>query len=187
MVQRRKIQQALQPVATIQFSSPTVPPLAKMAYLEFPGEPGDWSTWSKVYLAQLSALGCRRLKCERGRGGNSAAAPLTGTVFPPSSCVTRIRCGSDLSLLAKVWPSRSFQDRRLPASVWANSFNTSEPEASRAVWGSPSPSITMGMRLGKRPGKLALQVDRMVQELEHAERLLEPKDVEKVILSRLTS
>ena len=33
------------------------PPI-KIDFKEFSGEPEDWTTWSKVYRAQLSALGC---------------------------------------------------------------------------------------------------------------------------------
>ena len=33
------------------------PPI-KIDFKEFSGEPGDWTTWSKVNRAQLSALGC---------------------------------------------------------------------------------------------------------------------------------
>ena len=33
-------------------------PLIKIVSEEFSGEPVDWTTWSKVHRAQLSALGC---------------------------------------------------------------------------------------------------------------------------------
>ena len=33
------------------------PPI-KIDFEEFSGEPEDWTTWSKVHRAQLSALGC---------------------------------------------------------------------------------------------------------------------------------
>ena len=33
------------------------PPI-KIDFKEFSGEPEDWTTWSKVHRAQLSALGC---------------------------------------------------------------------------------------------------------------------------------
>ena len=33
------------------------PPI-KIDFTEFSGEPEDWTTWSKVHRAQLSALGC---------------------------------------------------------------------------------------------------------------------------------
>ena len=33
------------------------PPI-KVDFEEFSGEPEDWTTWSKVHRAQLSALGC---------------------------------------------------------------------------------------------------------------------------------
>ena len=33
-------------------------PLIKIDFKEFSGEPEDWTTWSKVHRAQLSALGC---------------------------------------------------------------------------------------------------------------------------------
>ena len=33
------------------------PPI-KIDFMEFSGEPEDWTTWSKVHRAHLSALGC---------------------------------------------------------------------------------------------------------------------------------
>ena len=30
----------------------------KLDFQEFSGEPEEWNTWSKIYLAQISALGC---------------------------------------------------------------------------------------------------------------------------------
>ena len=34
------------------------PPAIKTDYETFSGEPEDWNAWSKVYMAQISALGC---------------------------------------------------------------------------------------------------------------------------------
>ena len=34
------------------------PPAMKINFEKFSGEPEDWSAWSKVYMAQMSALGC---------------------------------------------------------------------------------------------------------------------------------
>ena len=46
-----------QPLAAIR---PTIEkcPTIKIDVKEFSGEPEDWTTWSKVHRAQLSALGC---------------------------------------------------------------------------------------------------------------------------------
>ena len=38
---------------TIEKSTPT-----KIDFEEFSGEPEDWTAWSKVHRAQISALGC---------------------------------------------------------------------------------------------------------------------------------
>jgi len=42
----------------------------KIDFKEFSGEPEDWTTWSKVHRAQLSALGCIDTLTET-RGGES--------------------------------------------------------------------------------------------------------------------
>ena len=46
---------------------------------------------------------------------------------------------------------------------------------------------TMKMELGEHPRKFLLRVDQMVKELERVERPVDPKDIDIVILSGLTS
>ena len=36
------------------------PPALKINFEKFSEEPEDWNAWSKVYMAQISALGCAK-------------------------------------------------------------------------------------------------------------------------------
>ena len=53
ILERRAGQTATATRSTIEKS-----PRIKIDFLEFSGEPEDWTTWSKIHRAQLSALGC---------------------------------------------------------------------------------------------------------------------------------
>ena len=49
-----------QQAATVAAAAPpeTRPSTMRIGFEKFSGEPEDWNAWSKVFMAQISALGC---------------------------------------------------------------------------------------------------------------------------------
>ena len=142
------------------------PPI-KIDFREFSGEPEDWTTWSKVHWAQLSALGC--------------ADTLTETA------------GDETNLIRDDFNRGSVDPDRLhkaqPAWVsLATSCNgvtidiVNTEESASEAWAKLVPHCQasglkerrrltidfymMKMELGEHPRKFLLCMDQMVKELE---------------------
>ena len=162
------------------------PPI-KIDFKEFSGEPEDWTTWSEVHRAQLSALGC--------------ADALTETAGDETKVnrddFDRGSVGPDrLHKAQQAWIS-------LVTSYKGAAFDilNAEESASQA-WAKlvqhyqasghkKHRRLTIGFymtkrELGEHPRKFLLRVDQTAKELERIDRLVDPKDIDIVLLSELT-
>ena len=163
------------------------PPI-KIDFKKFSGEPEDWTTWSNVDRAQLSALG--RADALTETAGDETN--VNRDDFDPGS--------ADQDLLRKAkqaWVSLvtsckgvAFDIVNAEESVseaWAKLVQHYQASGLKERRRLTIDFYMMKMELGEHPRKFLLRVDRMVKELERVDRPVGPKDIDIGILSGLTS
>ena len=160
----------------------------KINFKEFSGAPEDWTTWSKVHRAQLSALGC--------------ADALTETVGD-DTWVNREdfdRGSADPDQLHKVqqtWVSLVTSCKGVAFDIIVNAEESANEVLGKLVEHYQASGLKerrclaidfcmMKIELGEHQWKFLLRVDQMVEELERVDRPVGPKDIHIVILSGLT-
>ena len=155
-------------------------------FKEFSGEPEDWTKWSKVHRAQLSALGCADALAETAGG--------------------ETKVNRDDFDRGRADPDRSRKEQQawvsLVTSCKGVAFDTlSAEESAREAWAKLVQhyqdsglkerrrltfDFYMKMELGEHPRKFLLCVDQMVKELERVDWAVDQKDIDNVLLSGLT-
>ena len=162
-----------QQAATAAAAAPpeTRPSTMRIDFEKFSGEPEDWNAWSKVYMAQISALGCEDV--------------LT------TPAVQDVKVGADNFDGRQVNP----ETLRKAKQVWVSLITNCKGVAFEIVQGADSPSqawrqlvqhyrasgvkewrrlaldfYSMKMELGEHPKQFFLRVDRLVKEMERVGR-----------------
>ena len=179
-----------QQAATAAAAAPpeTRPSTMRIDFEKFSGEPEDWNAWSKVYMAQISALGCEDV--------------LT------TPAVQDVKVGADNFDGRQVNP----ETLRKAKQVWVSLITNCKGVAFEIVQGADSPSqawrqlvehyrasgvkewrrlaldfYSMKMELGEHPRQFFLRVDRLVKEMERVGRPTLEKDIDIVLLTGLSS
>ena len=156
---------------------------------KFSGEPEDWNAWSKVYMAQISALGCKDV--------------LT------TPAAQDVKVGADNFDGSQVNP----ETLRKAKQVWVSLITNCKGVAFEIVQGADSPSqawrqlvqhyrASVGVKelrrlaldfysikpeLGEHPRQFFLRVDRLVKEMERVGRPTLEKDIDIVLLTEPSS
>ena len=168
--------------STIEKSAPI-----KIVFKEFSGETEDWTTWSKVHRAPLSALGCADALTETA--GDETKVNRDdfdrGSVDP-----------DQLHKAQQAWVSLVTSCKGVAFNIVNTEESSSEAWAKlvqhyQAIGLKERRRLTidlymMKMELGKHPQKFLLCVGQMMKELELVDRPVDPKDIDIVILSGLT-
>ena len=150
------------------------PPI-KIDFKEFPGEPEDWRTWSKVHRAQLSALGCADALTETA--GDETKVNRDGVQQAWVSLVTSCKGVAFDIANAEVSASK----------VWAKLVQHYRASGLKKGRRLTIDFYIAKIELGEHPRRFLLRVDQMVKELEQVDRPVDSKDIDIVILSGLTS
>ena len=162
------------------------PPI-KIDFKKFSREPEDWTTWFKVHRAQLSALGCADALTETA--GDKTKVNRDdfdrGSVDPDR-----------LHKAQKAWVSLATSCKGVafdivnaeePASeAWAKLVQHYQASGLKERQRLTVDFYLTKMELGEHPRKFLLCVDQMVKKLERVDRPVDPRDIDIVILSRLT-
>ena len=162
-------------------------PTIKIDFKEFSGELEDWTTWSKIHRAQLSALGC--------------ADALTETAGDETK-VNRDdfdRGSVDLDQLHKLqqaWFSLItsckgvafdiVNAKESASEAWAKLVQHYQASGLKERRCLTIDVYMMKMELEEHPRKFLLRVDQMAKKLERVDRPVDPKNIDMVILSGLT-
>ena len=168
--------------STIEKSPPN-----KIYFKEVSREPKDWTTWSKVHWDQLSALGCADALTEIA--GDETKVNRDdfdrGSVDPDR-----------LHKAQQVWVSFVPSRKRVAFDIINAEESASEARVKlvqhyQASGLNECRRLTINfymtkMELEKHPRKFLLRVDQMVKELERVDRPVDPKNIDMVILGRLT-
>ena len=182
MLDRRAGQTPTATRSTIEKSRPI-----KIDFKEFSGEPEDWTTWSEVHRAQLSAFGCADTLTETA--GDETKVNHDdfdrGSVDP-----------DQLHKAQQAWVSLVTSCKGVAFDIVNAEESDSEAWAKlvqhcQASGLKESRRLTINlymtkMELGEHPRKFLLRVHQMVKELERVDRPVDPKDIDIVILSGLT-
>ena len=150
-------------------------PLIKIDSKEFSGEPEDWTTWSKVHRAQLSALGCAdaltetagdEAKVNRDDFGRSSVDPdqLHKEQQDWVSLVTSCK-GVAFDVVNNAEESAS--------EAWAKLVQHYQACGLKERRRLTIDFYMMKMELVEHPRNLLLRVDQVVKEVERVDRLKE--------------
>ena len=161
------------------------PPI-KIDFEEFSGEPEDWTTWSKVHRAQLSSLACAdaltetagdETKINRDDFDRGSVNPDRPRKAQQAWVLLVTSCKGVTFDIVNAEESAS--------EAWAKLvqyYQTSGLKERRRL---TIDFCMTKMDLGEHPRKFLLRVDQMVKKLERVDRLVDPKDIDIVILSGL--
>ena len=163
-------------------------PTLKIDFKEFSGEPEDWNTWSRVHHAQLSALGCAdALTAEGDDDIKIGAGGYEDGNYDPVKLRAAHQAWVSLMTTCKGVAFEIVQGAESPGKAWSRLVQHYRASGLKERRRLTVDFYTMKMELGEHPRKFLLRVDQMVKELERVERPVDPKDVDIVILSGLTS
>ena len=163
------------------------PPI-KIDFKEFSWEPEDWTTWSKVHRAQLSALGCADALTETA----GSKTKVSRDAFDRGSAdPDRLRKAQ------QAWVSLATSCKGVASDIIVNAEESASEAWAKLVQHYQARGLKerrcltidfymMKMKLGEHSRKFLLRVDQMVKELERVDRPVDLKDIDIVILSRLT-
>ena len=168
--------------STIEKSNPI-----KIEFKEFSGEPEDWTTWSKVHRAQLSALGCADALMETA----GDEMKVNRDDFDRGSVDL-----DNLHIAQQAWVSFVTSCKGVAFDVVNAEESASEAWAKLVQHYQASrlkerrrltiDFYMMKMELGEHPQKFLFRVNQMVKELERVDAPVDSKDFDIVILSGLT-
>ena len=162
------------------------PPI-KIDFKKFSGEPEDWTTWSRVHRAQLSALGCAdaltqtagdEMKVDRDDFDRGSVDPnqLRKAQQTWVSLVTS--CKGVAFDIANAEESAS--------EAWVKLVQHYQTSGLKERQRLTIDFHMTKMELGEHPQKFLFGVDQMVKELERVDRPVDSKGIDIVILSGLT-
>ena len=182
ILERRACQTPTATRSTIEKSPPI-----KIDFKEFSGEPEDWTTWSKVHRAQLSAPGCA--DAFTGTAGDETKVNRDdfdrGSVDP-----NRLRKAQQawVSLVTscKGVAFDIVNAEESASEAWAKLVQHYQASGLKERRHLTIDFYMTKMELGEHPRKFLFRVDPMVKEPERVNRPVEPKKIDIVILSRLT-
>ena len=161
------------------------PPI-KIDFKEFSGKPEDWTTWSKVHRAQLSALGCADALTETAGDETKVnrdafdrgSTDLVQIHKAQQACFSLVTSCKGVAFdIVNAEESASEAWAKLVQHYYASGFK----ERRRLT----IDFYIMKMELGQHPRKFLLRVDQMVKELERVDRPVDPNGIDIVILSGL--
>ena len=164
------------------------PSAMRIDFEKFSGEPEDWNAWSKVYMAQISGLGCEDV--------------LT------TPAAQDVKVGADNFDGSQVNPEMLSKAKH----VWVSLITDCKGVAFEIVQGADSPSqawrqlvqhyracgvkerrrlaldfYSMKMEFGEHPRHFFLRVDCLVKEMERAGRPTLEMDIDILLLTGLSS
>ena len=182
ILERRADQTPAATRSTIEKSPPS-----KIDFKEFSGEPEDWTTWSKVHRAQLSAPGCADVLTET----TGSETKVNRDDLDRSSVVPDRLHKAQQAWVSLITSCKGVTFDIVNAEESASEACTKLVQVYQASGVKERRRITidfymMKMELGEHPRKFLLRADQMVKELERVDRPMDPKDIDIVILSGLT-
>ena len=162
------------------------PPI-KIDFKEFSREPEDWTTWSRVHRAQLSALGCADALTETA--GDETKVDRDdfdrGSVDPDQIRKAQ-QAWVSLVTSCKGVAFDIVNAEESASEAWAKLVQRYQASGLKERQRLTIDFYTTKMELGEHPQKFLFGVDQMVKELDRVDRPVDPKDIDIVILSGLT-
>ena len=182
ILDRRADQNPAATKSTIEKSPPI-----KIDFKEFSGEPEDWTTWSRIHRAQLSALGCADALTETA----GSETKVNRDDFDRGSADRdRLRKAQQawVSLVTscKGVAFDIVNAERSASEAWAKLVQHYQVSGLKERRCLTIDFYMMKMELGKHFRKFLLRVNQKMKELERMDRLVNQKDIDIVILGGLT-
>ena len=182
ILERRADQTPTATRSTIEKSPPI-----KIDFKEFSREPEDWTTWSKVHRAQLSALGYADALTETA----GDETKVNRDDFDRSSVDSNRLRKAQQAWVSSVPSCKGVafdivNAEESGSEAWANLVQHYQASGLKEHRFLTIDFYMMKMELGEHPRKFLLRVDQIVKELERVDRPVDPKDIDIVILSGLT-
>ena len=190
--QKAEAPQLAQKIATAAAAVPPEarPPAMKIDFEKFSGEPEDWNAWSKVYMAQISALGCKYvLTTPAAQDVKVGAENFDGNQVHPKT----------LRKDKQVWPSlitnckaksvtfEIVQGEDSLSQIWRQLVQHSRASDVKEWRRLALEFYSMKMELGEHPKQIFSRVNRLVKEMERVRRPTLEKDIDIVLLTGLSS
>ena len=142
-------------------------PLIKIDSKEFSGEPEDWTTWSKVHRAQLSALGCADALTETAGDETKVNRDDFGRgSVDPDQLHKAQQAWVSLVASCKGVAFDVVNAEESASEAWAKLVQHYQASGLKEPRRLTIDSYMMKMELGEHPRKFLLRVDQMVKELE---------------------
>ena len=151
------------------------------------GEPEDWTTWSKIHRAQLSALGCADALTETSSDETNVNRDDfdCGSVDPDQLHKAQ-QAWVSLVTLSKAVAFDIVNAEESVIEAWAKLLQHYQASGLKERRRLTIDFYMTKMELGEHPRKFLLRVDQMVKELERVDWPVDPKDIDIVILSGRT-
>ena len=171
----------------------TAPPKARPSAMridfeKFSGEPKDWNAWSKVYMAQISGLGCEDvLTTPAAQDVNVGADNFDGSQVNPEMLWKAKHVWVSLITDCKGVALEIVQVADSPSQAWrqlVQHYRASGVKERRRL---ALDFYSMKMEFGEHPRQFFLRVDCLVKEMERAGRPTLEIDIDIVVLTGLSS
>ena len=179
-----------QQAATAAASAPPEarPSAMRIDFEKFSGEPEDWKAWSKVNMAQISALGCEdMLTTPAAQDVKVGADNFDGSQVNPETLRKAKQVWVSLITNCKGVAFEIVQGADSPSQAWHQLVHHYRASGVKEWRRSALDVYSMKRELGEHPRQFFLRVDRLVKEMERVGQPTLEKDIDIVLLIGLPS
>ena len=147
------------------------PPPMKIMFEKFSGEPEDWNAWSKVYMAQISVLGCEDvLTTPAAQGVKVGAENFDGSQVHSETLRKAKQGWVSLITNCKGVAFEIVQGADSPSQAWRQLVQPYRASGVKEWRRLPLDFYSMKMELREHSRQFFLRVDRLVKEMERVGR-----------------
>ena len=179
-----------QQAATAAAAAPpeTRPSTMRIYFEKFSGEPEDWNAWSKVNMAQISALGCEDvLRTPAAQDVKVGADNFDGSQVNPETLRKAKQVWVSLITNCEGVPFEIVQGADSPSQAWHQLVQHYRASGVKEWRRLALDFYSMKMEFGEHPRQFFLRVDRLVKEMERVGLPTLEKDIDIVLLTGLSS
>ena len=180
-----------QQAATAAAAAPpeTRPSTMRIDFVKFSGEPEDWNAWSKVYMAQMSALGCEDvLTTPAAQDVKVGADNFDGSQVNTETLRKAKQVCVSLITNCKGNAFEIVQRADSPSQAWRQLVQHYRASGGVKEWRLLALDFySMKMELGEHPRQFFLRVGRLVKGTERVGRPTLEKDIDIVLMTGLSS
>ena len=164
------------------------PPGIKIEFEKFPGESEDWNAWSKIYMAQISALGCEDvLTTPAAQDVKVGAENFDGSQVHPETLRKAEQVWFSLITNCKGVAFEIVQGADSPSQAWRQLVHCYRASGVKEWRRLALDFYSMKVELGEHPRQFFLRVDHLVKEMKRVGRPTLEKDIDTVLLDGLSS